>query len=520
MIAAEPADRVVVVGAGVAGLTAALELAPLPVTLVVRATLSEGGSTAWAQGGIAAAIATGDDPQAHARDTLAVAGGLADPAVVEAVTAAAPAAVDGLASLGVRFDRNADGTPALALEGGHGAARVLHAGGDRSGSVIREALLAAVRARPHVTVRERTHAEELITRNGRVVGVALRRDGRVTRLAARAVVLATGGYAGLWAATTNPLGNWGGGLALAARAGAVLRDLEFVQFHPTAIAAGTDPLPLASEALRGAGARLVDAAGAPITAGIAGGDLAPRDRVAAAVFHRRARGEAVYLDAASALGAEVERAFATVARHARAAGIDPTREPIPVRPAAHYTMGGVRADLCGRTSLAGLHAVGEVAATGLHGANRLASNSLLEGVVTARRAAAAIRDDPKPAGTRLASRRTPRAIEPPADPASAREIRQILDQDVGVVRDATGLARAVERLAGIAARRRGEVQRRAEVALMVAWAASRRRESRGAHQRTDHPHAAGGGRHQDLTWAELRRALDLRVAAPGCVEEA
>jgi L-aspartate oxidase len=423
--------------------------------------------------------------------------------VVDAVTRAAPAAIRRLESWGVAFDRTEDGRPARALEGGHTLARVLHAGGDRSGAAIRQALLRAAQASASITFVPHHRPTTLLTAAGRIAGVRLqpadaRRDPM--DLPARAVVLATGGYAALFAATTNPLGNWGGGLALAARAGARLRDLEFVQFHPTAIDLPGDPLALASEAIRGAGARLVDDTGQPVTQGLAGGDLAPRDRVAACVARARAAGRTVYLDTPAALGHGFAARFPGIAQHCRAAGLDPAVQPIPVRPAAHFAMGGVATDAAGRTSLAGLWACGETAATGLHGANRLASNSLLEGVAMAPWVAASIADTPVaphgaprvPAGAPLKA----------VDPDSLLALRRVMQAHVGVVRDRAGLSEALEQIDAL----RPGADGPAEVAWLLTFAALQRKESRGAHQRSDHPGTAAEVRHSDVTLATARLA--------------
>ncbi len=509
MAEADARARVLVLGAGVAGLAAALALRPMPVTLITPGPVRAGGSTAWAQGGIAAALDLPDSPHQHAADTEAAGAGLCDSEVVAAVTAAAPDAIRWLATLGVCFDRTPDGTPARALEGGHGRARVLHAGGDRSGAAIRDALLAAAAASPSIAFAPGCVPTALLLDHTGVAGVRVRRRRGGEDLHGRAVVLASGGYAGLFAGTTNPLGNWGGGLALAARAGAELRDLEMVQFHPTAMALDADPLPLASEAIRGAGARLVDESGALVMAAEPGGDLAPRDRVAAAVFRRRTAGDTVFLDTPGALGARFADHFPSVAAQARAHGLDPATQAIPVRPAAHYTMGGVRADASGRTTLPGLWACGEVAATGLHGANRLASNSMLEGVVMARWLAEDIAGIAAPARPGRAAPAAADAETGMAMSLAPGEVRRIMDGGVGVLRDRAGLTHAIRRLSDL----RQSAGAPAEVALMVAVAALQRAESRGAHQRADAPHMASApGKAHALTRAD---ALDTAAVLAG-----
>lgn len=504
------ADRVMVIGSGLAGLVTALRLAPLPVLLVSEGALGAGGATAWAQGGIAAAVGPDDDAGLHAQDTLAAGAGLGDPRIARDVAAEAAAVIAMLRQWGVPFDQNAGGEPALTLEAAHSRRRILHAGGDGTGAALIRTLAARVCASDTIDLAEHCSATGLLVEDGRVVGALLRRGDRLVPAAARAVVLATGGIGGLYASTTNPAGNWGSGLALAARAGAQLRDLEFVQFHPTAIAIETAarreaPLPLASEAIRGEGGVLVDDLGLPVMSGVPGGDLAPRDRVARAIWQRLQAGRRVFLDAREALGPRFPRRFPTITDLCRAAGIDPVRQPIPVRPAAHYHMGGIATDRRGRASLAGLWAVGEVASTGLHGANRLASNSLIEAAVFGRRAAADIRQETQPCRLPHSSDRLTAlqadAPSSPAPPAVEAELRRRMEAGVGVVRDRDGLQATLAWLRGLGdtSPQDGPLRRKAEVALMIAAAALARRESRGAHARRDFPAAdPGWARHQTI----------------------
>lgn len=495
-MSAESGDRVLVVGSGVAGLVTALRAAPLPVLLVTAGTLGACGSSAWAQGGIAAAVGPDDDPVLHAEDTIAAGAGLSDPMVAYAVAAEAPACIDMLARWGVPFDREADGVPALTLEAAHSRRRILHAGGDGTGAALVRALSAQVLRTPSVEVAEHTSVVDLLVEDGCVVGALLQRGRSLVPVAARAVVLATGGVGALYAATTNPSGSWGSGLALAARAGAALRDIEFVQFHPTAIAVpaashAAAPLPLASEAIRGEGAVLVDERGRPVMSGITGGDLAPRDRVARAIWEHMQSGHRVFLDAREALGARFPRRFPGITARCRAAGIDPVREPIPVRPAAHYHMGGVRTDLRGRTNLPGLWAVGEVAGTRLHGANRLASNSLLEALVLGRRSAADIRNTaPFSVSRRIRAVGADHGVAGSASsPVDLVALRRWMDAGVGVVRDRSGLQAAIDGLSALrdGCARHEPLKRMAEVGRMIAVAALNRTESRGAHARRDFP---------------------------------
>src|SRR5215469_16541643 len=410
---AQAAGSPVVVGAGIAGLMTALRLAPEPVILLAKAPLGSGCASAWAQGGIAVAVGEDDAPAHHAADTIAAGDALCDAQAVQRITAAGPASLADLVELGAAFDRAPDGHYKLGLEGGHGRRRIVHTSGDGTGRAMTAALVAAVRRTPSITVLEGVEARRLIVEDGVVVGVLAAADGKPVVLPTTRVVIATGGLGGLYRETTNPLGAIGQGLALAAWAGAALSDMEFVQFHPTALAVGRDPMPLVSEAVRGEGALLVDAAGRRIMTGYPRMELEPRDIVARVVWRETAAGRRVFLDARRALGSRFAERFPGVAAACRAGGVDPAVDPIPVRAAAHYHMGGVTVDTAGRSALAGLWAVGEAASTGLHGANRLASNSLLEACVAGRTVAESV------VGT--TSRLTrPRSTAVPPLPAAAR----------------------------------------------------------------------------------------------------
>lgn len=514
---------VVVVGSGVAGLSVALGIVQdrdrgrgvgARARVVV---LSKGGpqdgSTSWAQGGVAAAIAPGDTPGAHALDTMLAGAGACDPDTVDTLVAEGPARLAELITAGARFETDEQGTLSVTREGGHHADRIVHAGGDATGAEVSRALLAAA-AKAGVELWTGTRVRRVLTAevDGRpvVTGVLVTGpDGTLRVLAAPEVVLATGGVGHAYASSTNPAGVTGDGLALALRAGAVLTDLEFVQFHPTALWTGpsaTGRLPLVSEAVRGAGATLLDGAGRPVMAGVHPlGDLAPRDIVARTIVERMADGpggvsDHVLLDTTRLGRHTVHRRFPTMVAACAAIGIDPVTEPVPVAPAEHFLCGGVRTDAWGRTGVTGLSAVGEVAATGVHGANRLASNSLLEGLVFGRRVATrlstgtASRHDPDVprvlAAATSAAAATERidACAGRDAEADAEKTRAVLSRHAGIRREAAGLATAGEILASLApAAAGGEGAELHLVASALVAAAAARTESRGCHWRADAP---------------------------------
>ncbi|MEU9255884.1 L-aspartate oxidase [Streptomyces sp. NPDC048270] len=521
---------VVVVGSGVAGLTAALRCAAAGRrTVVVTKARLDDGSTRWAQGGIAAALGEGDTPEQHLDDTLVAGAGLCDEAAVRLLVTEGPDAVRRLMATGAVFDTSAEtGEIELTREGGHHRRRIAHAGGDATGAEISRALVEAVQAAGIRTVENALVLDLLQDARGRTAGVTLhvmgegQHDG-VGAVHAPAVILATGGMGQVFSATTNPSVSTGDGVALALRAGAEISDLEFVQFHPTVLFLGPDAegqQPLVSEAVRGEGAHLVDADGVRFMQGqheLA--ELAPRDIVAKGIMRRMQEQGArhMFLDARHFGAAMWEQRFPTILAACRSHGIDPVTEPIPVAPAAHYASGGVRTDLHGRTTVPGLYACGEVACTGVHGANRLASNSLLEGLVFAER----IADDIAARALTGGGPGIPVPATGPLQPAEARyEIQRIMTDGAGVLRSAESLRTAAQALEGLYATALNNLEAHGKtaepgvdtweatnllcVARVLVAAAQRRVETRGCHWREDHPDR------DDAAW---RRHLVVRLSA-------
>ena len=492
----------IVVGGGIAGLRAAVGLAPAGRVLVLTKAEPAESNTGYAQGGIAAAVGDDDTPALHAADTLRAGDGLCDADAVRTLVEHGAADVRELVAWGAAFDRDADGRLALGREAAHSVRRVLHAG-DATGREIGRVLWQRVRTLDAVTTCDHALATEILVEDGRARGVAFfDRDGARHDVRAAATLLATGGAGQVYRETTNPGVATGDGVALAFHAGARVADLEFVQFHPTALNRAGAPRFLISEALRGEGARLVNTSGEPfMTREHPDGDLAPRDVVARGIAREAVRtGGPVYLTLAHLDAAYVTRRFPTIAAMCRQIGLDLARDPIPVGPAAHYIMGGVDTDDWGRTSIAGLYAAGEVACTGVHGANRLASNSLLEGLVFGARAAEAMQQPPQAAPLKSDRREgdpihhsIDDAIRNPQSAVRNEEVRDLMWTSVGLFRDRAGLTDAVAVLEHAAAapyegtpdgwRLRNLVT----VARLIARAALRREESRGAHFRADIP---------------------------------
>ena len=509
-----------ILGAGVAGLFTALKLAPFPALVLANGRPGASGSSAWAQGGIAAAVGADDDWRLHARDTMVAGAGICDPAIVDIVTREAPDRIADLAAWGAPFDRDAAGHIAVAREAAHSRARIVHVGGDRAGAEVSRTLAERARTTPSITLLEGYHAVELAMADGRVAGLYARTgtgaDARLVLFKARAVIFATGGIGALYGVTTNPVEARGEGLGMAARAGAAIADAEFVQFHPTAIAIGRDPAPLATEALRGEGAILVNERGERFMTGVhPDAELAPRDVVARAIHRQIAGGHQAFLDCRAAIGAQFAAHFPTVYAACIQAGIDPATQPIPVAPAAHYHMGGIAADARGRSSLPGLWVAGECAATGLHGANRLASNSLLEGLVFGARVA----EDVKGAIAPGISRGLPPAPQGLALAAPPHVLRAAMSRDVGLERDAEGLGRVIETIDRLEQAAHGlpALLNMLATARLITAAALARRESRGGHWRGDFPLTAKDGARSFLTLEDARRvapAAPLRHAQP------
>jgi L-aspartate oxidase len=495
-----------IIGSGIAALRAAAELSGAGDVLILTKAEPDEGNTGYAQGGVAAAIGADDSPALHAADTLAAGDGLCDERAVRVLVEEGPRYVRELMQWGARFDLDANGTPALAIEGAHSARRVLHAR-DATGREMGSVLWHRASSLPGVTVHAHARVVDLLVENGRCSGACfIGPDGGFRAVRAGAVLLATGGAGQVYSETTNPSVATGDGIAMAYRAGAAVADLEFVQFHPTALKVEGQPRFLLSEALRGEGAQLVNADDeAFVKRYEAAGDLASRDRVSRAIAREEARtGRPVFLSLRQLDPVYVHARFPLIAEACRRAGLDLARDPIPVGPAAHYVMGGVLTDLDGRTTLPGLFAAGEVACTGVHGANRLASNSLLEGLVFGARAARAIRRFAEGAGTHAESAGTD-AESAGADGEGALwptipEVRDLMWRHVGLFRTGETLQQAVDALEGpwtaataaIRARRALDVEgwRTANlltVAALIARAALRREESRGAHYRDDYP---------------------------------
>ena len=501
---------VLIVGAGLAGLFAALKF-DCPVTVLSPVSLGSGASSTWAQGGIAAALGGDDSAELHARDTEIAGAGIVDPVIARLIASEATDRILDLARLGVPFDRDALGQFVQGREAAHSRNRIVRVTGDRAGAEIMAALVRRVKATPRIRVIEGLLAFELAMEAGRVVGVyAHPVHDKATPVLIRsdATIFALGGLGGLFEVTTNPPEARGQGIGMAARKGAVIADPEFVQFHPTAIAIGRDPAPLATEALRGEGAILLNDLGERFMPAIhADAELAPRDIVARGIFRQLKAGRKVFLDATRALGTCFPDAFPTVFSYCQSAGIDPRTDAIPVAPAAHYHMGGISVDENARTSLPGLWAIGECASTGAHGANRLASNSLLEAIVFGARASADITATIRATGADARSPEPVESVHQTQSPALA-PLRRMMSMNVGLERSEPDLLSAIEFITRLerAGMHDPDMRNMAATCLLIAGAALARKESRGGHFRTDYPAAEKAWQHRTfITLDDVRK---------------
>jgi L-aspartate oxidase len=497
--------RFLVVGSGVAGLHTAWRASEHgDVHVLTKRTLFDS-STAYAQGGIAAALGAGDSPELHRQDTLAAGAALCDREAVEVLVEEGPARVRELHAAGASFDLEPSGRFKLGKEAAHSRHRIVHAGGDQTGAEVARTLIERVRESERVQVLETARVLDLIVRAKRCVGVRASVAGQAVEILADATVMATGGCGQVYRYTTNPQVATGDGFAIAHRAGATLADMEFVQFHPTALDTPENPLALISEAVRGEGAILLNGEGRrfmPERHALA--ELAPRDVVAREIFRERQRTGRVTLDARK-LGKGFQKRFPGIFALCRARGIDPSRELIPVTPAAHYMMGGIVTDLVGRSSLAGLYACGEVARTGVHGANRLASNSLLEGLVFAERVARDLEGTPRLAEPlpRKGSWQVPLLVDRGAAQVAADDVRRVMWEYAGIDRTAKGLRSCLAAIDEIEARLpegATEEQNLVGTARLIAEAALLRKESRGGHYRSDFPRAKRKWKGRHIEW--------------------
>ncbi len=509
--------KIIVIGAGLAGLFTALKLSPLPVTVISPTSLGEGASSFWAQGGIAAAIGEGDTPEKHVKDTIAVGGGIVDEMIASLVTHEASERIEDLLSYGVPFDKDLAGKLTLSQEAAHSERRIVRVKGDMAGKAIMECLLAAVRNTPSIDILEGYRVISLSAHDNRVSGVYISPYNNIENthlITGPAVVIASGGVGGLYSITTNPSTSVGEGMALAAKAGAVIADPEFVQFHPTAINVGEDPAPLATEALRGDGAILVNRDGKRfMLQEHKDAELAPRDIVARAVYRNNLNNNEAFLDCTKAIGDRFQERYPTVYEKCRQSGIDPISTPIPVAPAAHYHMGGIYTDKNGKTTISGLWACGEAASTGMHGANRLASNSLLEAVVFAARIAEDIKQIDTEISTLMPVSTDNFSSENRNEQNDLQELRKGMSKYLGVIRTETGMNELLKIILKYKQRQNSvHFQNMLISAELITQAALTRRESRGGHYRSDYPEQ--NDIFSDRTYLKVSSTGEIEKIAP------
>ena len=515
---------VVIVGGGVAGLTVALNLAPRKVCVITKNSLGVNTSSSWSQAGIAASIDKDDSNQQHLDDTLKTAKGLADETVVKKIVSESSNAIKDLENIGVQFDKNPDGSFNLGLEGAHSHKRIVGSKGDSSGIEIMRGLINEVKQSEHITILENVSIDSIMHEDNTIYGVI----GRFTNqnipnnhvvIQSSHIVLATGGLGGIFANTTNPRSSYGEGIALAAQVGATLTDMEFVQFHPTGLDFGLDPTPLATEAIRGAGAHLVNQNNERFMLGVHPEvELAPRDIIAQNIFQQLDRGNSVFLDCRNNIGGNFELQFPQVHSYCVKAEIDPAKDLMPIIPVAHYHIGGVKTDLTGRTSVAGLWCCGEVAATGVHGANRLASNSLLEALVFGKIVAQEINKEPfKQQSDIVSSSFIKTYKEKTRSKIRAKkfiwQLRSTMMRNLGIVRNQSSILKGLTEIIRIERESRGLSAKLNDMILVskfIIVGAMKRVESRGCHLRYDYPNEDPNFlKHIDQSQASLEEDLKL-----------